>query len=262
MDVMRIRMLGYFDRVLIDGYSMPMYNGRGIELRTNCSIVDALNNMTDCNNQGIGKIKITIVGESINNDTTDEIERMQKHREKELGLERVKLGNTDRYTIAYADILILKSDSSLPLNLDQKGNKLDDIEKVIKGEDKLNLMSKAVEIQNKLVKNNKDANIALIDKVFVHKEFRRCGISKWIHNNIKDLIKLYGLIDVGAALLIPGDFTNSAQRDFEMSKEYYEEVLTDHYKSVGYTMLSDGVMCKNLQTSKLSIKNLLNSVNA
>lgn len=262
MDVRKICMLGYFDRVMIDGYSMPMYNGRGIELRTDCSIVDALNDKIDSNNQGIGKIKINIVGESLSNDTIDEIQRMQEHRENEMGLERVKLGNIDRYIIAYVDILILKSDMAFPSKLFNKGNNLEDIEKTVKDEDKLNLLRRAIEVQSKLTKNNKDANIALIDKVFVHKEFRRCGISKWIHNNIKDIIKLYGLIDVGAALLIPGDFTNSAKAEFSLSKEQYEKMLIQHYRSVGYSMINNGIMYKNLQTNKLSIKNILNSVNA
>ena len=262
MDTIKICRLGYFDRVMIDGYSMPMYNGRGIEIKTNCSLIESLDSNIDLNAQGLGKIKVTIVGEALSNDDiAEEIERMQKHREDDLGLERVKIGNIDRYIIAYADILILKSDESLPSKLTNKGNTLEDIEKLAKGEDKLNLMSKGLDIQSKLVKNNKDANVALIDKVFVHKEFRRCGISKWIHNNIKDIIKIYGLIDVGAALLIPGDFTNSAERDFEMSKDYYEEVLTEHYKNVGYTMLGNGVMCKDLNKTKFNLRDLLIGAN-
>ena len=260
MNIGKIRMLGYFDRVMVDGYSMPMYNGRGIEIRTDCSLIDALNDRIDSNSQGIGKIKISIVGESLSNDTLEEIQRMQYHREKELGLDRVKLGNTDRYTLAYADIIILKSDSVLPTALLNKGNNIDDIRKIIKAEDQLKLINKAIEIQNKTIKNNKESNVAIIDKVFVHKEFRRCGISRWIHNNIKDLVKLYGMVDVGAALLTPGDFTNSAMTEFNMSKDYYEKMLTTHYKSVGYTLISEGIMYKDLNKAKFNIKDLLNNV--
>ena len=181
--------------------------------------------------QGIGKLRINILGESVNKDSYEDILRMRKHREDELKLNRIKLGPIDRYIIGYMDIFILKGDATFPKDVTNTGKTLDDINKLAKGEDELLLLTKALSIQNDLMhkyQDNNKLNIAIVSKVYIYKTFRQCGISTWLHNNIKDLIKLYSMIDIGAVILIPGDFNSEAESEFGMSKQQYENMLIKH----------------------------------
>lgn len=253
MQVRKICSLGYFDRLIVDGYMMSMYNNKGIEIRDNETLVDALEFNKQSYNQGIGKLRINIAGETFNEEIPSEIIRMQEHREKDLGLVRTKLGTIDRYNIGYVDILILKSDYSFPEEVTNKGKTLDDIIKSAKGEDELKLLTSALEIQHNIIKSNSkmtDCNIAIVDKVYINNEFRRCGLSTWIHTNIADIAKIYGMINIEAVLLIPGDFSDEANTRFNMSKQEYEDMLIKHYKNVGYKFINKDIMCKTLEKNK------------
>ena len=252
MQVRKICGLGYFDRLIIDGYMMPMYNNRGIEIRDNESIVDALESNKQSYNQGIGKLRINIVGEAINTESSDDIERMRNHRENELKLVRSKIGSSDRYNIGYADILILKSDYSFPKEVTNKGKTLDDINKLAKGEDELALFTKALEIQKDVINKSEYSDIAIVNRVYINKEFRQCGISTWLHNNLQEIIKVYGMINIAAILLIPGDFSEEAETEFSMTKQKYESMLIKHYKSCGYRFINKVIMCKHITNIKNS----------
>lgn len=260
MNISRICLIGYFDRVLVDGFAMPMYNTKGIAVESNETLVDAINTNTQSYAQGIGKVRITIYGEADFNAQDDRLLGMRWHREQELKLARTKVGNKDRYAIAYADLLILKSNYSFPEEVKNRGKTSDDISKLAKSEDEYMLLTKALELQKStLMKNNSDendANIAIVDRVYVNKEFRQCGISSWIHANIGDIIKTFGMIDVASVILIPGDFSNEAQSQFGVSKDKYREFLIKHYKESGYKFIDKYIMCKSIIKKKTSFKGM------
>jgi hypothetical protein len=249
MKVSEICRRGYFDRVIVDGYLMPMYNNKGIEIKDNEPLVDAIENNAQSYNQGIGKIRINIAGEAFNTEPYSEIVRMQEHRENDLRLIRTKLGDIDRYNIGYVDILILKSDYSFPNEVKNRGKTKDDISKLAKSEEELRIMSKALDVQQDIIKENNgiyDCNIAIVDRVYINSEFRQCGISTWVHNNIGDITKIYAMVDIAAVLLTPGDFSNEAEKLFGMTTKQYQNMLIKHYKSVGYILLDNKLMCKRL----------------
>lgn len=250
MNVREICRRGYFDKLVVDGYMMPMYNNKGIQIGDDQSLVDAIETNSNAHNQGVGKLKINIMGEALKNgDTIDDMIYYEEHRENKLGLIRQDIGTSDRYSIGYVDILILKSDYSFPDNVTNKGKTEDDISKLAKCEDELELLLRARDIQNDIIKENNgidDCNIAIIDKLFVNKWFRQCGISSWVHNNIGDITKVYGMLDVAAVLLMPGDFTDAAGKEFGMSTKQYTNMLIKHYKKQGYKYINDCVMYKKL----------------
>lgn len=247
MNTSKICSLGYFDRVLVDGYAMSMFNTRGIEIKNDETLVDSINTNIQSYAQGVGKIRVTVHGESVFNLEDDKLLGMRWHREQELRLSRTKVDNNDRYAIAYVDLLILKSDFSFPEMVRNRGKSLDDLARLAKSEDEYMLLSKALEIQRNIwAQNNNtcDCNIAIVDRLYVNKNFRQCGISKWVHNNILDIIKTYGMVDASAVLLIPGDFSNEAEQIFGMSKRDYRDMLIKHYKDAGYKFIDKFIMCK------------------
>lgn len=247
MKVNRICSLGYFDKVIVDGYMMPMYNNKGIEIKNDEKLVESIENNEQSYNQGIGKLKLNIYGEVTPNKSSIDEEKRMANTRTNIGLSSIKIGDKLRYSIGYADILILKSDYSFPENITNKGKTIDDIHKLAKGEDELYIMTQALNIQNNIIAEDNgidDCNIAIIDRVYVNKEFRRCGISTWIHSNINDIAKIYGMIDIAAVLLIPGDFSNEADEAFNMSSKEYKEMLIKHYKTLGYKFIDKYVMCK------------------
>lgn len=247
MKVSKICSLGYFDRVLVDGYAMSMFNTRGIEIKNEEALVDSINTNTQSFAQGVGKIRVTIYGESTFNLEDDNLLGMRWHREQELKLSRTKVDNNDRYSIAYVDLLILKSDFSFPERVMNRGKSPDDIAKLAKSEDELMLLSKALEMQRTIWAESSgtaDCNIAIVDRVYVNKHFRKCGISKWVHMNIFDIIRTYGMLSASAVLLIPGDFSNEAEQVFSLSKKDYRDMLVKHYKSTGYKFIDKFIMCK------------------
>lgn len=249
MKVRKICSLGYFDKVIVDGYMQTMYNNRGLEVQELESLASALENNKTGYNQGMGKLRINIMGEASNIETQEEIDNMRYYREEILKLTRTKLGSSDRYNIGYMDILILKSDYAFPSTVSNKGTTVDDMNKLAKGEDELELFTEALKLQEKM-SNGKDKqtiSIAIIDKVYINNKFRNCGLSTWLHSNMRDIIKVYCMIDIGAILLIPGDFSGEAETFFGMSKKQYLNFLVKHYKSVGYKFINKHVMYKEVK---------------
>lgn len=248
MNVKRICSLGYFDRVTIDGFISPMSKTNGITLVNDGTLSDSINNNDNSYRNNIGKIRVTIYGESKFNINDDKLLNMRWHREKELGLARNMVGKTDRYAIAYADFVILKSDSTLPINVIQNDKSNDDIGKLAKSEDEYMLLTSALQMQNEIVSKGipiNKSNIAIVDRVYVHQFFRHCGISSWIHDNIGDILKTYGMIDISGVILIPGDFNNEAEKVFRVSQKEYKKMLINHYKNHGYKFLDKYVMYKS-----------------
>ena len=259
MKVSKICSLGYFDRVLVDGYNMSMFNTRGIEIKNEDTLVDSINNNNQYYTQGVGKIRVTIYGESTFDIDDDNLLGMRWHREQELKLSRTKVDDNDRYAIAYVDILIVKSDLSFPEQVTRRGKTVEDINKLAKTEDEVMLLSKAIDMQKSIWEESNgvaDCSIAIIDRVYVNKHFRKCGISSWIHKNILDIIRTYGMISVSAVLLIPGDFSNEAEQIFGLSKKDYRDMLVKHYKNTGYKFIDKFIMCKYPYIKKQHILNI------
>jgi len=258
MNINRLCTFGYFDRIIVDGYTMPVYNAKGIVIKENQDLIEAISNNSNFYEQGIGKLRLTIYGEAEFNMSDDNLLNMRFHREQKLGLSRIKIGNNDRYAIAYADILILKSDNTVQ-NI-TKDEQLNEILKQTKNEDESYLLSKAFEIQRKDCKKYdvEDCNIAIVDKVYVNKAFRGCNISGWIHDNIKEIVKIFSMINISASLLIPGDFSGEA-RLFRMNNEQYINFLIQHYKNHGYNFLDKTVMYKNLKSKSDKFINFVNT---
>ena len=247
MNKNKICSLGYFDRVIIDGYSMPMFSTKGIEIKGGDGFVDSINDSLQSFTHGVGKLRITIYGESTFNLEDDNLLGMRWHREQELKLSRTKVDKNDRYAIAYVDILIFKSEFSFPERVINRGKSIDDLNKLAKSEDELMLLSKAMDMQRNIWHESggtADCTIAIIDRVYVSKHFRKCGISKWVHMNIFDIIRTYGMVSASAVLLIPGDFNNEAEQIFSLSKKDYTDMLINHYKNTGYKFIDKFIMCK------------------
>jgi len=241
MNISRLCTFGYFDRVIVDGYTMPVYNAKGIVVKQDENLLEAINNNSNSYEQGIGKLRFTVYGEADFNISDDNLLNMRFHREQTLGLNRIKIGNCDRYAIAYADVLILKSNNILQNCV--KDEQLKEILHQTKNEDESYLLSKAFEIQRRDLKkySTEDCNVAIVDKVYVNKAFRGCHISSWIH-----IVKIFSMINISASLLIPGDFSGES-RLFRMSTEQYKDFLIKHYKKHGYVFLDKIVMYKNLK---------------
>lgn len=252
MNIGEICRRGYFDKVIIDGYMIPMYNNTGLQLNMGESLTDALNNNNQIHTQGVGKLRINILGEVNNYNSKDEhleLMNMRYHREQQLKLQKRVVGTIEQYIIAYVDILILKSDNTLPIAVIQKGKSEDDLIKLAKSEDELNILIEAIKIQHKFQDSlrNSDCNIAIIDKIYVYQAFRRCRIASWIHKNIYEIVKTYALLDIIAVLLIPGDFSKCAEREFNLNKKDYKELLINHYLDLGYNWLKEDIMYKHIE---------------
>jgi hypothetical protein len=244
MNVDRLCTFGYFDRIVVDGYTIPMFNAKGITIKNDENLIEAVNNNYNSYDQGIGKLRLTIYGEAEFNISDDNLLNMRFHREQKLGLMRIKVDNNDRYAIAYADILILKNNAN---DLDKK-EQINEMLKRAKTEDEAYLLSKAIEIQNRDLKkyNANECNIAIVEKVYVNKAFRGCKISSWIHDNIGDIVKTFGMVDISASLLIPGDFAGESKL-FRMDPLEYKVFLAKHYKHHGYVILDKPIMYKDLK---------------
>lgn len=238
MDINRIKHDGYFDNVLVDGFMMPLYNVRGIVIPDDKgNVISGLDATKTKVSQGVSKVCIKILGESDNTELPSEVSRMREHR-YQLGLKRIGYGCRDRYYIAEVNLLILRDGSHLADGIINEGKSLVDFKKSFKNETTLQLLETAYKLQKAktLFKGEPTKNVGVVDTVLVHKAFRRCGISTWIHENIGDLIKIFGLVDVQAVVLIPGDFTNAAA-ELEMSEKQYKDMLVQHYKKVGYNII-------------------------
>lgn len=232
MRVTEICEIGKFNSVYIEGFILPTYDNIGIEIKDGESLIGSLEESTTLR-QGISKLRLNIVGESV-----DSV--YDSYREK-FGLGERTKGSTKRYCISYVDIIILKDKSITVSNVEQDACKL------AKSGDELELLTQAVKVKNEITKENEftiDYSVAIIDKIYVNKYFRRLGIASWVHNNIKELITIYGMVNISAVILIPGDFTKKASTEFNMTDKDYSDMLVNHYMALGYTFISRSVMCK------------------
>ena len=229
----RICRLGYFDRVTIDGFLVPMYRAEGIEVDKSLYLSDNIDIKATQLQKRASRLRINIYGDSEFDIKDEQLLNMRFTRENKMGLERRRLNNKmDRYVVAYAEIIVVSCDG--------KESDYSAMMREMHGEDEISLMKTAYKYIDKGSKA-----VAIIDKVYVYKNFRYSGISTWIHNNIKTLIDVYGVTNVDKAILIPGDFSGEA-KIFMMKPKEYIEFLKKHYRSCGYKSLLGGCMVKEL----------------
>ena len=240
MNIQRLCHLGYFDRIILDGFMIPLYNAKGIAItESSADFVTALYSNANNISQGIAQINISLYGETDNNEPPSEIHRMREYREDKLALERIQYGHQDRYCIAEMDLLVLKDDNYLAERIINVNKNDEDIAKSFKGETVLQLLNSAYEIQKRHEEKDKTHqvyNVGVVKEVYVDKSFRRCGISTWFHQNLADIIKVYGMMDVLSVILTPGDFAHECSM-YGMTASEYKEMLTEHYKSLGYSFI-------------------------
>ena len=97
MNVRDICEKGLFDKVMIDGYMMSMFNNKGIEIENDDeSLIAALENNKSAYNQGIGKLRINVIGDALNDGEYEKIIEEQEYREQVLRLSKTKIGKIDR----------------------------------------------------------------------------------------------------------------------------------------------------------------------
>ena len=181
MNVEKILRAGYFDNIRVDGIINPVYDSTGTIILPDSSFKESLDMSDEAYKHGVAHLKIILIGESNTKINFTELEHMRSDRES-WGLTRLPSDKSiDRYVIAYADILILKSDYAIPYKVEANGKTEEDIEKLAKTDDTLSLMLAALNIGDWIEKNydyNRDCiNIAIVNKVYVLPLFRRCGIS-------------------------------------------------------------------------------------
>ena len=241
MNVEKILRNGYFDRLKIDGTLKAINESSGIVLESNNSFKDSLNNSSESYKNGIAQLKIVLVGEANNDINSLELNTMREDRAQS-GMVQIEPGiNCDRYIVAYSNILILKSDYAIPLDLKATGKTLEDAGKLAKTNDKLEVLKAALQLNDTIHKkynySHEYISIAIVDRVYVSPLFRQCGVSTWLHSNLADIINTYAMVFPTGIVMAYGDFSMEASELFDMSEKEYSNMLLKHYEKMGYTKL-------------------------
>lgn len=260
MDVEKVLRSGYFDKLKIDGSIKPIINSDGTLLSSTGSFKDALNASTDSFKHAVANLKITLYGEASTDISVRELDRIRKDRQIAGVPVICRNDSADRGIVAYADVLILKGGYTLPFGIVANGRSEKDLVKLANTEDMLELLVAATKlseyIKDKSSYSEDWINIAIINKVYVFPIFRRCGISKWIHCNISDIINMYSLVFPLGIVQMYGDFSGECKRLFNMDNTTYNKMLYAHYKSLGYNKLHK-LKIKNAPSSELILYKLL-----
>lgn len=229
MNVRKLCNRGQYDKITLNITTEPLY-GSDIELYDEMSFEDSLctgNNVADT---GMFKVRINILGVYFTKDrpvSRDAMRDLDKNRKAVL----YKVGaNKERsYLLAYADLIIVRDGSTLSYNANDVVNS---------SEDRRALIHTASNLKNH------GNNVVIVDKVYVYDKYRQCGISSWIHQNIRGIMYQYIGVDVSDIILIPGDFSAEAGTKFGMTDEQYLDMLRNHYLSVGYEQMKSGLMIR------------------
>lgn len=238
MDYKNILRIGYFDRILLTGANQPIITNPSIEVVDESSFKDCLEVSKQSFKNGLATLRIELLGECDNNIAFAELERMRDERNR-MGLKRVdSTKKYDRYLIAYIDITILKSNYAMPFELRINGKTEEDMIKVAKSEDTLELLVASLElvkfISEKYNYSEDCISIAIVDKIYIYNSFRRNGIATWLHSNLPDIINTYAMQFPNGIILSYGDFAGEAETIFNMSHDAYAKMLIKHYKNLGY----------------------------
>lgn len=221
MNINMISSIGGFDRVFVDG-SLNAMPPCGIEIRGEDSFQESLSKDLNSHEHGLVRLKLNIVGE-IRRTGWKQSEYIQNSaRLAKQGLRVVKIGELDRYSIGYASILVLED------------SKIEDesIEKLAKDGADAGVYLGASRLAKQLAKSNDDLHVAILDRIYTNEHYRGYGVASWIHNNLRDLVRVYSLTDIGAVVLYYADFKGESGN--KVTKEEYLDYLFKHYKKLGY----------------------------
>lgn len=239
MNVHMINSIAGFDRLIIDG-NMNTMPASGITLNTNESFIESLNNDPNIHEHSLIRLRINIIGEISDTSNLDEVKHYKRVLEQD-GVKPLQTGIISRYCIGYVNIVLLKRNSNFVTEESFKSKNEQSMELIAKKVDEASILVAALRLSNHIINTSrneyKDATIAIIDRLFVHRKFRNQGISTWIHKNICDIIHTYSMSRPNAVLLAYADFTNEAINR-EISVDEYLEILHKHYLNNGYNEFS------------------------
>lgn len=244
LDINKILRTGYFDTIKIDGTIKPVMGSTGTIISGDDTFRSSLEQSSEKFKHGVAHLRLQLTGESKIDANIEELEEMREDRE-ENGIKRLTGTQfVDRYLIAYADILILKSNYSLPYKLSASGKDEESLIALGNTPDIKELLISSLELADKIESKYsypKDCiAIAIVNKVYVIPIFRRSGISTWIHQNIADLINMYAMMFPTGIMLMYGDFSHEAGKLFKMENATYNKMLKNHYKKLGYKVFNGG----------------------
>jgi len=228
MNVQEICKRGYYNKVTLNLVTEPIY-GDDIEIYGDTDFKGSVSISNRFVDKGIFKVRINILGVEFIKKQVIKPDELSKNTQRQAMLYRVGINDDKSYLLAYADLIVVRDGSRLEYN-DTRFNKECD---------KGLLVSTAISLQEKKVVSD---NIVIVDKVYVYDRYRSCGISRWLHTNIRDIMFEYTGLIIGDMLLIPGDFSDEAILKFGMNNDQYINFLKKHYESIGYIQQKNGLM--------------------
>lgn len=245
MNVDKILRTGYFDRLKITGRLKSVYKDTGTILYPEKSFKYALDKSVYSFTHGVSNLTINLIGEC---DNSDDWVEMQLARGR-CGIGKFADSSNkgtegkDTYAVGFADILILKSHYALPCDISEKGQTEADIKLLAGTTEEIETLKAALELRNFIEKSTgyagESVSIAIVDKVYTEPVFRRCGVSTWLHENIADIINMYGMVFPNGLILRYGDWANEAMTEFGLTQEEYSKMLLQHYGKLGYNPIEE-----------------------
>lgn len=233
MNIREICRRGYFDKVTLNISIEPIISS-DTEIYSDMSFLECISNESNQVDNTISKVRLSILGVDFIKRNCIRPDELSKDKKRGANVFKVEHNDIKSFLIAYSDIFIVKDSSNICITKDRPSNYNYDVDMLI---------DKAIEIQKK---SNGRNHIAIVDKLFVNEQYRRCGISSWVHINLRDIIMTYMDINIGDVLLIPGDFSNEAER-LSIPEKAYTDMLKKHYSELGYRMCRAGYMRSSKQ---------------
>lgn len=256
MDTLRVETIGYFDRVLIDGSMKALKGSIGITVKTGERLAEAISRDPESHKHDVAKLRVELLGESV--ESQDESERQYiKNDRFDNGIKLMtKCKEIERYSVAFMEVSIIKGNYAFPFkkevrDIEECCQKLD-----VTLDDFNNYLASrhlAYELAKLLDEDVGNINIAIIDRIYVHPVFRKCGISNWFHSNAAEIINVFAMMYIHGLVLTYGDFTNQAAK-----VPNYNSFLREHYIRQGYLEVTNGVKQRwNVSTNCVMYKVLV-----
>lgn len=244
MNVNELCKRGFYDKITVNFVTEPIY-GDDIEIFGDMSFNECTSNEINAVDNSIFKVRLNILGVEFIKKHVITPDELSKDRKRDTILYKIGAHNNKSYLLAYVDLIVVRDCDRTKYKI---GDKFDDTL------DKSLLVNCALKLQKKGSKENLN-NILIVDKVYVYERYRQCGISTWIHANLRDIVYKFMGMPIGDMLLIPGDFSEECNKKFNMSETEYVQMLKEHYNRVGYEMQKDGLMINRLFPEEtLSVK--------
>lgn len=235
MNIRELCRRGFYDKVTINFVTEPIY-GDDIEIFGDMTFSECTNNSINCVDNSIFKVRINILGVEFIKKHVITPEELAKDKSRDTILYKIGPHNDKSYLLAYVDLIVVRDCDRTKYKLGDKFN--DTLDKSL-------LVNCALKLQRKGSKENTN-NIVIVDKVYVYEHYRQCGVSTWIHTNLRDIMYRFMGMSIGDMLLIPGDFSDECGNKFNMSETQYVQMLKDHYTRVGYEIQKDGLMINRM----------------